>query len=59
VSQSINPNAWIHSIADKDKFLFFVQYSGENTDKCASDLHQLNAPCRIIMTLTPPPWEDP
>ena len=51
VSPSINPNAWIHSIADKDKFLFFIQYRGKTTDNFASELHKLNAPCRVVMTL--------
>ena len=38
-------------IPDKDKFMFFVQYRGKATDELAQKLHQINAPCRIVMTL--------
>ena len=33
-------------------FRRFVQYLGNVTDELAQELHQINAPCRIIMTLT-------
>ena len=51
VEPSFNSNAWIHDIADKDKFLFCMQYRGKETDHFASELHKLNAPCRVVMTL--------
>ena len=47
----IDTNVAIHSIEDKDKFRFFVQYRGKATDELAQKLHQINAPCRIVMTL--------
>ena len=53
VTQNIDTdtNEAIHSIEDKDKFRFFVQYRGKATDELAQKLHQINAPCRIVMTL--------
>ena len=47
----IETNEAIHSIEDKDKFRLFVQYRGKVTDELAQKLHQINAPCRIVMTL--------
>ena len=38
-------------MGEKDKFMFFVQYRGKCTDHFAYDMHQIHAPCRIIMTL--------
>ena len=47
----IDTKVAIHSIEDKDKFRLFVQYRGKATDELAQKLHQINAPCRIVMTL--------
>ena len=50
-NNDIDLNEAIHSIEDKDKFRLFVQYRGKVTDELAQKLHQINAPCRIGMTL--------
>ena len=50
-NNNIDLNEAIHSIEDKDKFRLFVQYRGKVTDELAQKLHQINAPCRIVMTL--------
>ena len=43
---------WVmYSIGDKDKFRLFIQYRGKASDELAQKLHQINAPCRVIMTL--------
>lgn len=47
----IDLNKAIHSIEDKYKFILFVQYRGMATDELAQKLHQIDAPCRIIMIL--------
>ena len=36
---------------EKEKFMFFVQYRGKCTEHFAYDMHQIHAPCRMIMTL--------
>ena len=40
------PNWW------KDKFRLFLNYRGKLTDKLALSLRKLNAPCKVIMTLS-------
>ena len=50
-SDEMGNNVAQHNIADRDKFRFFVQYRGKATDELAQKLHQINAPCRIVMTL--------
>ena len=40
VEPSFSSNAWIHDIADKDKFLFCMEYRGKETDHFASELHK-------------------
>ena len=43
---------WVmYSIGDKDKFRLFIQYRGKASDELAQKLHQINAPCRVIMTM--------
>ena len=49
--ETIEPNACIHSISEKDKFMFFINYRGKPTEHFAQSLKKLNAPCRIVMTL--------
>ena len=48
----LDANACIINIADKDKFLFFLNYRGKLSEKFATSLRKLNAPCKVIMTLT-------
>ena len=45
------PNYCFHNIDDKDKFLYCLQYRGKVTEHYASDLHKINVPCRVVMTL--------
>ena len=47
---SLDSNACLHTIADKDKFLFFINYRGKPTEKLAHAYSRLNAPCKVIMT---------
>ena len=49
--ETLEPNACIHSIPDKEKFLFFLNYRGKPTEHFAKSLKKLNAPCRVVMTL--------
>ena len=39
------------NVDEKDKFRLFVQYLGKSTDHFAKQLHNCEAPCRVIMTL--------
>ena len=41
----------VHNIEDKHKFKLFVQYRGKCSDQYARALHNIQAPCRVIMTL--------
>ena len=50
LNTSLDPNACVFSIPDKDKFLFFLQYRGKVTENIAMKFKRLNAPCKIIMT---------
>ena len=50
--EMVESEACVHSIDDKDKFLFFVKYRGKPTEHFAQSMKKLNAPCRMIMTLT-------
>ena len=47
---SLDPNACLDIIADKDKFLFFINYRGKATDKLAHSYKKLNASRKVIMT---------
>ena len=47
----MDPNACIVQVEEKEKFLFFINYRGNPTEKFALSLKKLNAPCKIIMTL--------
>ena len=49
--QSFDDNACLHTISDKDKFLFFLNFRGKPTEHFVKSLKKLNAPCRFIMTL--------
>ena len=46
-----NPTTSTHEMQEKDKFMLFVQYRGKCTEEYAQNLHKVNAPCRIVMTL--------
>ena len=37
--------------SESEKFRFFVQYRGKNTEEFARSLHKCQAPCKVIMTL--------
>ena len=41
----------VHKIEEKDQFRLFVQYRGKCTEQYARVLHNLQAPCKFIMTL--------
>ena len=51
VGEDISVHVPIHNIEDKDKFKLFVQYRGKCSEHFARALHNIQAPCKIIMTL--------
>ena len=48
---SLDSNACYNHFEEKDKFKFFINYRGKLTEKLAVSFKNLNAPCRLIMTL--------
>ena len=50
VNESLDSNACLFNMAEKDKFMFFIQYRGKATEKLAYSFKRLNAPCKVIMT---------
>ena len=48
---SMDSNACLNIIENKDKFKFFIQYRGKPTEQLAKSFKKLNAPCKVIMTL--------
>ena len=49
---SLDSNACLNTVRDKDKFKFFVCYRGKPTEELAKSFRKMNAPCKIIMTTT-------
>ena len=49
-NESVDENACLHMINDKDKYKFFLQYRGKETDKFVNALKRLNAPCKFVLT---------
>ena len=49
---SLDSNAYLYNFKEQDKFKFFVKYRGKITEKLAFSLKKLNAPCRVIMTMS-------
>ena len=49
-NESVDENACLHMINDKDKYKFFLQYRGKETDKFINALKRLNAPCNFVLT---------
>ena len=47
---SIDSNAYLVQVANKDKFKFFINYRGKPTEQLARSFKKLNAPCNVIMT---------
>ena len=47
--ESIDSNAYLVNMAEKDKFTFCITYRGKPTEKLATSFKKLNAPCRLIM----------
>ena len=47
---SLDSNAWLNNMKEKDKFKFFISYRGNPTENLANAFRKLNAPCKIIMT---------
>ena len=41
----------VHNVEEKDKFRLFVQHRGKCTEQYARALHNIQAPCMVIMTL--------
>ena len=52
INISLDTNACLYQIDEKDKFRLFLNYRGKLTDKLALSLRKLNAPCKVIMTLS-------
>ena len=48
---SLDANACLYQIPEKDKFKFFITYRGKPTEELSKAFKKLNAPCRVIMTL--------
>ena len=49
-NESLDSNACLFDMEEKDKFMFFIQYRGKATEKLAFSFKRLNAPCKVIMT---------
>ena len=49
---SIDPNGFSGEMLEKDKFRFYTNYRGKPTEKFVQSLFKLNAPCKVIMTLS-------
>ena len=49
---SLDSNACLTTIRDKDKFKFFLCYRGKPTEQLAKSFKKMNAPCKLIMTTT-------
>ena len=47
---SLDSNAWLNNMKEKDKFKFFINYRGKPTENLANAFRKLNAPCKVIMT---------
>ena len=47
---SLDSNAFLVQVHNKDKFKFFVNYRGKPTEQLAKSFRKLNAPCSVIMT---------
>ena len=47
---SLDSNACINFMDDKDKFKFFLEYRGKPSDLLTKSFKKLNAPCNVIMT---------
>ena len=50
VNKSLDSNECLFNMEEKDKYMFFIQYSGKATEKLAYSFKRLNAPCQVIMT---------
>ena len=51
-NSELDPNGCLHNISEKDKYRFFVNYRGKPTEHFAQSLRKLNAPLKVVMTLT-------
>ena len=49
--EDISMQVPVHNIQDKDKFKLSVQYRGKCSEHYARALHNIQAPCKVIMTL--------
>ena len=49
-NESLDSNACLFDMEEKDKFMFFIQYRGKATEKLAFSFKRLNARCKVIMT---------
>ena len=47
---SVDSNACLNFVDEKDKFKFFLTYRGKPTENLAKSFRKLNAPCKVIMT---------
>ena len=47
--ESLDSNACLINMADKDKFKFFLTYRGKPTEQLAKSFRKLNAPCKMVM----------
>ena len=50
VNVSMDSNACLDIVDEKDKFKFFLNYRGKPTENLAKSFKKLNAPCKLIMT---------
>ena len=51
LDNSLDQNAYLVNVPNKDKFKMFLTYRGKPTEQLAKSFRKLNVPCRIIMTL--------
>ena len=47
---SLDSNACLNVVSDRDKFKFSICYRGKPTEQLAKSFRKMNAPCQIIMT---------
>ena len=47
---SLDSNACLDIVSEKDKFRFYLSYRGKLSDQLANSFRKLNAPCKVIMT---------
>ena len=48
---SLDPNACLDIMSEKEKFNFFIAYRGHPTEKLVKSFKKMNAPCKFVLTM--------